>query len=73
MSKPTKYERKQTPKREQLLWACRKFREILERIDNRCMAADGYVTGTLEAANADELRILYKLAGKIIDAGGRSR
>jgi hypothetical protein len=39
-----KYKRTVTPKRAQLQWVSAKFCEILERIDQRCMAADGPVT-----------------------------
>lgn len=63
--KPTKYKRTQTPKREQLKWAADKFTQILERIDNRCMAADGPVPPTLSEATDSELSILYRLAKKI--------
>jgi len=75
MSKPGaegtahKYKRTQTPKREQLRWAADKFCEILERCDNRCLAADGCVSQrTLQQATPDELRLLYRLANKIREA-----
>jgi len=42
-----------------------KFCDILERIDNRCLAADGPVTPTLQEATTKELRSLYVLADKI--------
>jgi hypothetical protein len=61
----TKYKRTVTPKREQLRWCSAKFCDLLERIDNRCMAADGPVPPTLSEATSDELRILYRLAKKI--------
>ena len=39
--------------------------EVLEAIDNRCMAADGDVTPTLQEATAKELRKIYKAADAI--------
>jgi hypothetical protein len=42
-----------------------RFTELLEAIDNRCMAADGPVTPTLSEATADELRKLYLFADRI--------
>ena len=42
-----------------------RFCELLEAIDNRCMAADGPVTPTLSEATADELRKLYVFADRI--------
>jgi hypothetical protein len=42
-----------------------RFAELLEAIDNRCMAADGPVTPTLSEATADELRKLYLFADRI--------
>ena len=51
-------------------WAPRKtngarFAELLEAIDQRCMAADGPVTPTLSEATTDELRRLYLFADRI--------
>jgi len=62
-----KYKRTKTPKREQLKWCAAKFADILDRIDNRCMAADGPVTPTLAEASTFELQALYRLATKIRD------
>ena len=42
-----------------------RFCELLEAIDNRCMAADGPVTPTLSEATADELRKLYLFVDRI--------
>jgi hypothetical protein len=42
-----------------------RFCELLEAIDNRCMAADGPVTPTLTEATPDELRKLYLFADRI--------
>jgi hypothetical protein len=42
-----------------------RFCELLESIDNRCMAGDGPVTPTLSEATADELRKLYLFADRI--------
>jgi hypothetical protein len=42
-----------------------RFAELLETIDNRCMAADGPVPPTLSEATADELRRLYLFADRI--------
>ena len=61
-----RYKRTKTPKREQLRWSSAKFVEILERVDNRCLAADGPVTPTLREATDGELRILYRLAKRIM-------
>lgn len=36
--------------------------QIIEAVDNRCMAADGPVTPTLKEMTADELKKIYKLA-----------
>lgn len=45
---------------------CRKrlkaIAEILEAVDNRCMAADGDVTPTKDEITADELKKIYQLA-----------
>jgi hypothetical protein len=41
------------------------FCEILERIDNRCLAADGPVPPTLREATDQELRALYVAADAI--------
>lgn len=61
----TKYKRTKTPKREQLFWAAERFIEILERIDNRCLAADGPVGKWRYEATDDEMQMLYRLACKI--------
>lgn len=42
-----------------------RFAELLEAIDQRCAAADGPVTPTLQEATADELRRLYVFADRI--------
>jgi hypothetical protein len=42
-----------------------RFAELLEAIDQRCAAADGPVTPTLQEATADELRKLYVFADRI--------
>ncbi|MGA7885257.1 MAG: hypothetical protein WCA44_05895 [Acidobacteriaceae bacterium] len=42
-----------------------RFTELLESIDQRCAAADGPVTPTLQEATADELRRLYVFADRI--------
>ncbi len=39
------------------------IREIIERVENRCMAADGPVTNTRQEMTDDELRAIYVLAG----------
>jgi hypothetical protein len=42
-----------------------RFAELLEAIDQRCAAADGPVTPTLQEATPDELRRLYLFADRI--------
>lgn len=42
-----------------------RFCELLESIDQRCAAADGPVTPTLQEATSDELRKLYLFADRI--------
>ncbi len=46
--------------------------DTLEAIDNRCMAADGPVTPTLQEATASELRKIYT-AAKRIDAARKEK
>lgn len=36
--------------------------DILEEVDNRCMAVDGPVTETRHEITGDELRLIYRLA-----------
>lgn len=45
-----------------------KIAEVLESIDNRCMAADGPVTPTRDEITGDELRDLYVAATRIVEA-----
>ncbi len=40
----------------------RQIAAIVERVDNRCMAADGPVSRTLDEMTDDEMREIYKLA-----------
>jgi len=40
-----------------------KIRDIIEDVDNRCMAVDGPVTPTEREITAAELKRIYKLAG----------
>jgi len=42
-----------------------RFCELLEAIDQRCAAADGPVTPTIQEATTDELRRLYLFADRI--------
>ena len=42
-----------------------RFCELLEAIDQRCAAADGPVTPTIQEATTDELRRLYVFADRI--------
>jgi hypothetical protein len=42
-----------------------RFCELLESIDQRCMAGDGPVTPTMSEATADELRKLYVFADRV--------
>lgn len=42
--------------------------DVLETVDNRCMAADGPVTPTKDEINPDELRTLYTAACAIVKA-----
>lgn len=39
--------------------------EIIEAVDNRCMAADGPVTPTLSEMTQAEISEIYKLASKL--------
>lgn len=39
------------------------IREIIEAVENRCMAADGPVTPTHQEITDEEIRRIYKLAG----------
>jgi hypothetical protein len=41
---------------------CKEIKEIIEAIDNRCLAADGPVTPTHLEITTDELRRIYKLS-----------
>ena len=40
----------------------RKIAEIIEAVDNRCMAVDGPVTPTLQEMTQDEIAEIYRLA-----------
>jgi len=40
----------------------KRIAEIIERVDNRCMAVDGPVTPTLLEMSQDEITEIYKLA-----------
>lgn len=51
--------------RRKLRKAASEICDILEIVDNRCMAADGPVTPTLQEITAEELRRLYKAANRI--------
>jgi hypothetical protein len=44
------------------IMCCRQIVEIIERVDNRCMAADGPVTDTRAEMTADEMVKIYRLA-----------
>ncbi len=39
------------------------IKEIIDGVENRCMAADGPVTNTRAEMTDDELRRIYRLAG----------
>jgi len=43
----------------------REIADILEAVDNRCMAVDGPVTPTKDEIRADELRTIYRLAKRL--------
>lgn len=43
----------------------RQVREIIEAVDNRCAAADGAVTPTLQEMTQAEISRIYKLAGGV--------
>lgn len=49
--------RRKTPKQ-----ACQEIVAIIEAVENRCMAADGPVTHTLEEMDEGEITQIYKLA-----------
>jgi hypothetical protein len=40
--------------------ACTEVLSIIERVENRCMAADGPVTPTTQEITEDELRAIYR-------------
>lgn len=40
-----------------------KIAEIIEDVDDRCLAVDGPVTPTKDEITADEIRKIYALAG----------
>lgn len=42
----------------------KRIAEIIERVDNRCMAVDGPVTPTLQEMEQDEISEIYKLASQ---------
>lgn len=46
-----------------------KIADILERVDNRCMAADGPVTKTRHEITDAEYRQIYRLAKKRVRKG----
>ena len=39
------------------------IKEIIDMVENRCMAADGPVTNTRHEMSDEELRRIYRLAG----------
>lgn len=42
----------------------KRIAEIIERVDNRCMAVDGPVTPTLQEMSQDEISEIYLLASQ---------
>lgn len=44
------------------LWRLNQIADIIEGVDNRCMAVDGPVSRTLKEMTDDEMRKIYKLA-----------
>jgi len=42
--------------------ACKKVLDVIERVENRCMACDGPVTPTTQEITEDELRTIYLAA-----------
>lgn len=42
--------------------------DIIEAVDNRCSAADGDVTPTLEEMTQEEMSRIYALAGGIVES-----
>lgn len=47
---------------EELIRRLRRIAQIIEDVDNRCLAADGPVTPTLQEMTVDEMREIYGLA-----------
>ena len=58
-----KMPRRSQPKRLSPLQRLRKIRLIIDRVDSRCLAADGPVTPTLQEMNQTEISEIYRLAG----------
>jgi hypothetical protein len=46
----------------------RQIKEIIDGVENRCMAADGPVTNTRVEMTDDELRRIYRLAGGVVSS-----
>ena len=49
----------------------KRIAEIIEKVDNRCMAVDGPVTPTLEEMTQKEISEIYKLASHQTESSGR--
>jgi hypothetical protein len=47
--------------RDKLLRLTERFNDIVERVENRCMAVDGPVTPTLQEMQESELRELWRI------------
>ena len=41
---------------------CKAIKEVIEAVDNRCIAADGPVTPTRLEITDEELQLIYRLA-----------
>lgn len=48
--------------------ACQEIIDVIERVENRCMAVDGPVTPTTEELSEDELRTIYQSAKRGLSA-----
>jgi putative component of toxin-antitoxin plasmid stabilization module len=57
-----------TGRRVKIVRAARVIREVLEAIDNRCLAAEGPVAPTIQEIRPEEFRRLYRAAVRIGEA-----
>lgn len=58
---------------EEMMGHCALIQVIIERVENRCMAADGFVTPTNREIRNSELQQIYQAAMNAIHAGMKAR